>query len=107
MHRDRYLEEWAHAEKLAAISRRAKLVRADGLEGRRAKMSELMAPTLSPYDAGAASEGTRDRYQRMVSRRTNITAPASAVRGQRRGINAHHRLRRDRSESRQYERIVM
>jgi hypothetical protein len=32
---------------------------------------------------------------------------ASAVRGQRRGINAHHRLRRERSESRQYERIVM
>jgi hypothetical protein len=39
VHRDRYLEEWAHAEKLAAISRRAKLVLADGLEGRRAKMS--------------------------------------------------------------------
>jgi hypothetical protein len=40
VHRDRYLEEWTHAEKLAAISRRAKLVRA---EGRRAKMSELLA----------------------------------------------------------------
>jgi hypothetical protein len=37
------LEEWTHAEKLAAISRRAKLVRADGLEGRRVKMSELLA----------------------------------------------------------------
>jgi hypothetical protein len=43
VHRDRYLEEWMHAEKLAAISRRAKLVRADVLEGRRAKMSELLA----------------------------------------------------------------
>ncbi len=43
VHHDQYLEEWAHAGKLAAISRRAKLVRADGLEGRRAKMSELMA----------------------------------------------------------------
>jgi hypothetical protein len=43
VHRDRYLEEWTHAEKLAAISRRVKLVRADGLEGRRAKMSELLA----------------------------------------------------------------
>jgi hypothetical protein len=42
VHRDRYREEWTHAEKLAAISRRAKLVRADGLEGKRAKMSELM-----------------------------------------------------------------
>jgi hypothetical protein len=42
-HCDRYLEEWTHAEKLAAISRRAKLVRADGLEGRRAKLSELLA----------------------------------------------------------------
>ena len=74
MHRDRYLEEWAHAEKLAAISRRAKLVRAVGLEGRRVKISELMALYVNPYDAGAASEGTRDRYQRMVSRR-HITAP--------------------------------
>jgi hypothetical protein len=43
MHRDRYLKEWTHAEMLAAISRRAKLVRADGLEGRRAKLSELLA----------------------------------------------------------------
>jgi hypothetical protein len=42
VHRDRYLAEWTHAEKLAAISSRAKLVRADGLEGRRAKLSELM-----------------------------------------------------------------
>jgi hypothetical protein len=75
VHRDRYLEEWAHAEKLAAISRRAELVLADGLEGRRAKMSKLMALYVKFYDAGAAREGTRDRYQRMVSRRTNITAP--------------------------------
>jgi hypothetical protein len=29
--------------KLAAISRRAKLVLADGLEGRKAKMNELLA----------------------------------------------------------------
>jgi hypothetical protein len=44
VHSDQYLEEWTHAEKLAAIlSRRAKLVLADGLEGRRAKMSELLA----------------------------------------------------------------
>ena len=43
VHCDRYLEEWTHAGKLTAISRRAKLVLADGLEGRRAKMSELMA----------------------------------------------------------------
>jgi hypothetical protein len=43
VHRDRYLEEWTHAEKLAAISRKVKLVLADGLEGRRVKMSELMA----------------------------------------------------------------
>jgi hypothetical protein len=43
VHRDRYLEGWAHAEKLAAISRRAKLVLADGLKGRREKMSEMMA----------------------------------------------------------------
>jgi hypothetical protein len=34
----------------------------------------LMPSTLIPYDAGAASEGTQDRYQRMVSRR-HITAP--------------------------------
>jgi hypothetical protein len=40
---DLYLEEWTHAEKLAAISKRAMLVLADGLEGRRAKMSELLA----------------------------------------------------------------
>jgi hypothetical protein len=43
VHRDRYLEEWTHAEKLAAISRRAKLVLADGLEGRKAKTSKLLA----------------------------------------------------------------
>jgi hypothetical protein len=43
VHCDLYLEEWTHAEKLEAISRRAKLVLADGLEGRRAKMSELLA----------------------------------------------------------------
>jgi hypothetical protein len=30
-----------HAGKLTAISRRAKLVLADGLEGRRARMSEV------------------------------------------------------------------
>jgi hypothetical protein len=42
VHRDRYLEEWTHAEKLAAISRRAKKMWADGLENRRAKMGELM-----------------------------------------------------------------
>jgi len=29
---------------------------------------------VKPYDAGAASEGTQDGYQRMVSRR-RITAP--------------------------------
>jgi hypothetical protein len=75
VHRDRYREEWTHAEKLAAISRRAKMMRADGLQGRRARMSQMMmALYLIPYDAGAASEGTRDRYQRMVSRR-HITAP--------------------------------
>jgi hypothetical protein len=43
VHRYRYLEEWTHAEKLADISRRAKLVLADGLEGRREKLSELLA----------------------------------------------------------------
>jgi hypothetical protein len=42
VHRDRYLEEWTHAEKLAVISRRAKMMLADGLEGRRAKMSQMM-----------------------------------------------------------------
>ncbi len=42
VHRDQYLEEWTHAEKLAAISRRAKMMQADGLEGRRAKMSQIM-----------------------------------------------------------------
>jgi hypothetical protein len=41
VHRDPYLEEWMHAEKLAAISRRAKKMLADRLEGRRAKMSQM------------------------------------------------------------------
>jgi hypothetical protein len=31
VHRDRCLEEWTHAEKLVAISSRAKMVLADGL----------------------------------------------------------------------------
>jgi hypothetical protein len=38
---DRYLEEWAHAEKLAAISRRRAKTWADGLEGRIAKRSDV------------------------------------------------------------------
>jgi hypothetical protein len=38
----RYLEEWKHAGKLAAISSRAKKMQADELEGRRAKMSQMM-----------------------------------------------------------------
>jgi hypothetical protein len=55
----------------------------------------LMPSTLIPYYACAASEGTQDRYQRMVSRR-HITAPGQrAVRRQRRGINAHQRYREE------------
>jgi hypothetical protein len=38
VHCDRYLEEWTHAGKLAVISKRTKMMRADGLEGRRYKM---------------------------------------------------------------------
>jgi hypothetical protein len=40
----------------------------------------LMPSTLSPYNAGAASEGTRARYQRMVSRRQHHSpGPALSV----------------------------
>jgi hypothetical protein len=54
----------------------------------------LMPSTLSPYDAGASIEGTRDRYQRMVSVATSQPL-ASAVRRQRRGINAHQLCREE------------
>jgi len=43
-----------------------------GLEG--IDEPDEQALYVNPYDAGAASEGTQDRYQRMVSRR-RITAP--------------------------------
>ncbi len=44
-----------------AISRRAKMMRADGLEGRRAKMSQMsQALYVIPYDAGVSSEGTQE-----------------------------------------------
>ena len=46
-----------------------------GVRGQKSQMSQMSRPsTLIPYDAGAASEGTRDGYQRMVSRR-HYTAP--------------------------------
>jgi hypothetical protein len=55
------LAQWS----VAVISRRAKM-RADGLEGRRAKMNQMMMAlyinwpsTFIPYYACAASEGTR------------------------------------------------
>jgi hypothetical protein len=38
-----------HAGKLTAISRRAKLVLADGLEGRRAKLRELLALYIKSF----------------------------------------------------------
>jgi hypothetical protein len=41
VHCDRYLEEWTHAGKLAAIRRRAKKMRADALEGRRTKKKKM------------------------------------------------------------------
>jgi hypothetical protein len=41
VHCDRYLEEWTHAGKLAAISRRTKKMWAYGLEGRRTKINQI------------------------------------------------------------------
>jgi len=58
---------------LVAISRRTRRTRwAVGLEG--IDEPDEQALYVNPYDAGAASEGTQDRYQRMVSRR-RFTAP--------------------------------
>jgi hypothetical protein len=77
MHRDRYLEEWTHEEKLAGISgQKSQAGAGRWVRGQKseAERFDVWPSTLIPYDAGTASEGTRDRYQRMVSRR-HITAP--------------------------------
>jgi hypothetical protein len=80
-----------HEEKLAAISRRAKLVLADGLEGRRAKLSDLMFGPLRQFLTMPAL------LVRAHETNTNAWYPvatsqprASAVRRQCSGINAHH-----------------
>jgi hypothetical protein len=75
VHRDRYLEEWTHAGKSEAISRRAKMMRADGLVGlgrggavRRSEISfipiasclqgTILAPTPArPPTAGSVAHG--------------------------------------------------
>ena len=79
MHCDRYLEEWTHAGKLAAISRRAKKMRADGLEGRRAKMSQMSQALYLNSLPGAASEGTQEIPMHGIPSPHHSPGPALSV----------------------------
>jgi hypothetical protein len=74
------LEEWTHAGKLAAISRRTKKMWAYGLEGRRTKINQAAEPsTFIPYDAGMASEGTQEIPTHGIPLPRHSPGPALSV----------------------------
>jgi hypothetical protein len=81
-------------EKLSAISRRAKLVLADGLEGRRSKLSDV-----GPLREFLMTLALLVRAHETDTNAWYPVAPtqprASAVRRRRRGINAHQQCREE------------